>query len=289
MRSIAIPVADRGECAIALNTSFKLAKTLGADVVGYHVLVEQEFLAEISTAQLWAGAGNGFPVWTMASEDEVNESAKNAETLFLRVAGNSKYKISKNGGKPGDPKATFKTVSGVLPQRLFTSKGALHDLIVVSRPRKGGGQRAHVMMLSALLDSPTPVMILPQENVTVSGKNIVIAWNARQPEAILVHSCLSLLKNAKKVTFMTVGKQEGKGPSGEDMTTYMNAHGINSAAITVKGKKPEKVIESVVEDSNADLLLSGAYSRGRMREIIFGGVTEYLLSETKLPVIMMHV
>jgi len=33
----------------------------------------------------------------------------------------------------------------------------------------------------------------------------------------------------------------------------------------------------------------GAYSRNRMSQLVFGGVTEYMLKRTSIPVLMLHI
>ena len=38
----------------------------------------------------------------------------------------------------------------------------------------------------------------------------------------------------------------------------------------------------------ADLLVMGGYSHSRLRELVFGGVTEHVLRQAKLPVLMVH-
>jgi nucleotide-binding universal stress UspA family protein len=38
----------------------------------------------------------------------------------------------------------------------------------------------------------------------------------------------------------------------------------------------------------ADLLVIGAYSHSRMRQVVFGGVTEHMLDHAELPVLMAH-
>lgn len=288
MRSIAIPVADRKECEIALETTWKLGIALGADVVGYHVLPSKEILNEINRAELWAGANMAYPIWTAGDEAEIQKRAEAARALFKRMADKYDYEISSKHGRPGNPVALYETSQGLL-EKLFTPIGSLHDLIVVSRPAKNGGQTAHAVMLSALLDASTPVLVLPQEKVNLRAQNIVVAWNGEQEEAFLVHGTLDLLKAAKKVTLVTVEKQSGKGPTGSAMTEYLAAHDIKARAVTVKGKNTGKAIEKAVDDEKADLLLCGAYSRGRMRELVFGGVTEHLLSNYNKPLIMLHV
>lgn len=288
MRTIAIPVADRKECTFALETAFELGVSLGANVVGYHVLPSLEELNQINRAELWAGAAMAYPIWTAGDEAEIKKAAGAAETLFKRQAEKNKYEVRSKLGTPDTPYAVFETRKGA-PERLFTGIGPVSDMIVVSRPPKNGGQKAHAIMLSALMDAATPVLLLPQEKTRVTGKNIVIAWNGREAEALLVHLTLPLLRNAGKVTFATIGEQEGKGATGEDMTAYLAAHGIKARAVTVKGRNAGKALEQAVSDAKADLLLSGAYSRGRMREMVFGGVTEYLVNNSNTPVLMLHV
>jgi nucleotide-binding universal stress UspA family protein len=38
----------------------------------------------------------------------------------------------------------------------------------------------------------------------------------------------------------------------------------------------------------ADLLFKGAYTQSRLRQMIFGGATSYILTHSKLPIFMAH-
>ncbi len=38
----------------------------------------------------------------------------------------------------------------------------------------------------------------------------------------------------------------------------------------------------------ADLLVKGAYTHSRLRQLIFGGATSHILAEAILPVLMVH-
>jgi nucleotide-binding universal stress UspA family protein len=40
--------------------------------------------------------------------------------------------------------------------------------------------------------------------------------------------------------------------------------------------------------SNADLLVMGAFTQSRLRQMILGGVTRKVLAESKVPVLMAH-
>jgi nucleotide-binding universal stress UspA family protein len=40
--------------------------------------------------------------------------------------------------------------------------------------------------------------------------------------------------------------------------------------------------------SGADLLVKGAYTQSRLRQMIFGGATRHIIMDAKIPVIMAH-
>jgi len=42
------------------------------------------------------------------------------------------------------------------------------------------------------------------------------------------------------------------------------------------------------KDSQSGLLVMGAYDRSRLRELVFGGMTERMLWHSNIPVIMQH-
>ncbi|TFH42318.1 MAG: universal stress protein, partial [Lysobacterales bacterium] len=50
---------------------------------------------------------------------------------------------------------------------------------------------------------------------------------------------------------------------------------------------PQALLDSA-RGIDADLLVLGGYSRHRLREVIMGGVTRYLLAESDIPLMMVH-
>ena len=58
---------------------------------------------------------------------------------------------------------------------------------------------------------------------------------------------------------------------------------------TTQGRDEPKEIVATYKSTESDLLLMGAYSRNRMSQLVFGGVTEYMLKHTSIPVLMLHI
>ncbi len=49
-----------------------------------------------------------------------------------------------------------------------------------------------------------------------------------------------------------------------------------------------EVLLAEAEDAGSDLVVMGAYSQGRLRELLLGGVTRYVLAHAEVPVLMAH-
>ena len=160
-------------------------------------------------------------------------------------------------------------------------------MTVVSRPTAKGNV-ARLFMLAALLQSTRPVLILPPSQTRAPGKRIAIAWNQSPEAARVVSACMPLLQQAEQVTIISCGTEGRLGPKSNHLQNYLRNYGIDAPIRVSHGRKEEDELLSIYKDTRSDLLLMGAYSRARFREIVFGGMTEYMLSKSRIPVIMQH-
>jgi nucleotide-binding universal stress UspA family protein len=74
---------------------------------------------------------------------------------------------------------------------------------------------------------------------------------------------------------------------------FMHEHGVPRAGDTkaLSSGWLEMTGEAVLARAKAlgcDLLIKGAYTQSRLRQMIFGGTTRYILSNAELPVLMAH-
>lgn len=285
MRAIFIPVAARPECEAALQTTFAMARRLGSDVIGCHIQPPIVDPTDWSMADVWAM--NSAQSWPVQTEAEHAAAALAARELFESLAKSQGYGISEQAGTREQPRAHWETRIG-LPPDLMPMIGAASDLIVVSRPPERGGHKAWQLMMGALLESSRPVLILPQEPTSMSGRRLALAWNRGRMETCLLHAALPLLKAADDVVFLTAGHEKKRGPSLDDMLRYLALQGISARARSLNRADAGPALIEAAQAEGADLLLAGAYTRGRLKEVVFGGVTEYLVTKTKFPVLMMH-
>lgn len=163
------------------------------------------------------------------------------------------------------------------------SSARCSDLIVAQQ--EGPGNEDNYDDLESLVfESGRPVLFVPYIATEAKPiKTALIAWNDTREAARAAFDAMPLLKKAATVEILTVDAQNNVEQSattaGAEIATALTRHGVNvtlnsqsSAGIPVAA-----VIENRVSDTQADLLVMGAFSHSRLREFLFGGVTDTVL------------
>jgi nucleotide-binding universal stress UspA family protein len=168
------------------------------------------------------------------------------------------------------------------------SLGRLYDITVVSRP--GGRGSRMTAFEAALFDSGRPVLMAPPVAPQSLGASILIHWNCSTETARAVALAMPLLKLAQQVRLLTVEGNAVPGPSAREALGHLAAHGITATEKTLplQGRNPGDVILSEAKACGADLLLKGAYTQSRLRQMIFGGATSHILGKAEIPVLFAH-
>jgi nucleotide-binding universal stress UspA family protein len=277
MSVILVPTADRPECALALDAAFRLAGKLEADVAGCHVRpTRQEEQLRSDVTEDPAELSSGAPL-----------NSAGARRLFAQTAEANGFAVTRRFAPRHRRRAVWHELVGT-PARALGIAGPVADFSLVSRPKREGGGRARAFLLSALLDTGRPVLVLPQRRVSNLARRIVVAWNQSVEAAAAATAALPLLRGAERVVIATSGPENRAGPKASQLAQYLATYDIEAEHLRARGRDTASELQAIYREADADLLVMGAYSRHRLREILFGGVTEHMLFATNLPVFMLH-
>ncbi len=170
------------------------------------------------------------------------------------------------------------------------SYGRVFDIIVLARPGSEWQSPSMITLESALFESGRPVLIAPPSAPQSLGRNILIAWNCSTEQARTMGDAMPLLRLAERITIATVEGATVAGPSGEEMAHSLELNGIAAEPVTLKpGKRSAgETLLNKADELGCDLIIKGAYTQSRLRQMIFGGTTRHILANAQLPVLMAH-
>ncbi|MGI9498881.1 MAG: universal stress protein [Geminicoccaceae bacterium] len=169
--------------------------------------------------------------------------------------------------------------------------GGVSNLIVVGQPEETHEDPAKTMMGAALFASGRPVLMIPDEGPIVHDFRVVIGWNRSIQAGRGVSSALPFLHQASSVVIVSIATGAKKGPSARELADYLSWHDVEPEVKEVSPNDRQVVGDMLLaeaEEAGGDLLVMGAYSHSRIREMLWGGVTKHIASHARLPVLMAH-
>ncbi len=170
----------------------------------------------------------------------------------------------------------------------FAARSRVFDIAVVGRPNPDHTGPRISTLESVLFEGGRPVLVAPPEKVDILGRNIVISWNQSNESARSVSFAMPWIEKAERVLVLTVEGGTVAGPSGSELRRMLAAHGITADELSVspdKGSVGER-IRKEAREFGADLVVKGAYTQSRLRQMVFGGPTSHLLYHAELPVLL---
>lgn len=170
---------------------------------------------------------------------------------------------------------------------------SLHaDLVIAGSPKRWeyDGPSPDIIQLA----TGVPFLLVPDGwQRTIPPQNVLIGWNASREARRAIGDALPLLAAATSVTLLIVDPQqialEDEEP-GFEVALFLLRHGVRLKVepIQSNGKKPANIITDYAVSNESDLIVLGAYSHSRSREIILGGVTRFLLAHSPVPLLIAH-
>jgi nucleotide-binding universal stress UspA family protein len=171
------------------------------------------------------------------------------------------------------------------------SYGRVFDVIVMNRPDARSSPLHIEAIESGLFESGRPILLAPPAPPRQIATNVLVAWNGSTEQARATAFAMPLLRMADRVTVLTViGGSGVPGPSAEQVIGYLKRHGIPAEPLSVElgGKTTGEAILAAAQSLGCDLLVKGAYTQSRLRQMIFGGATQHVLANAALPVLLAH-
>ena len=167
-------------------------------------------------------------------------------------------------------------------------KGRLYDLIVVGRPLPDSPLPSPITLEAALHDTGRPILVAPPEAPTDIGKHIAIAWEASPEAARTIAVSIQALAEAEKITILAPQLSQRLPLEPSDLVDRLVWHGVTADIHGFDAQSGDLGAAFLAQTAavGADMLVKGAYSQSRLRQMVLGGRTHHILAHTTVPALL---
>jgi len=279
MKSILVPTENIEGMQSTLDTALVLARRCGSYVEGFPLRFGiSEFIA--------VDPAGGIPLETYRQESL--EEAAQARRLF------ETYMQSQGVARASSPTSalSFGWLDDAPEGEGFVgSYGRVFDITVLMRPNAATVGLHDRAIEAGLFESGRPILLAPPVAPKTIATNVMVHWNCSTEQARATAFAMPLIEKAERVTVLWVtGGQSVPGPSAEQFLSQLVRSGVPAKLMTVglEGRNTGEAILAAAHSQGCDLLVKGAFTQSRLRQLIFGGATSHILAKAELPVLMAH-
>lgn len=163
------------------------------------------------------------------------------------------------------------------------------DLIVTPRPDRAAALGMNSLQ-AALFELRKLTAVAPHRDVAETGRHVAIAWNGGAEAARAVTATLPILAAAEKVSVLVAEDADAGVGQGRSIQRYLRLHGVESGVEPFRVGRRDVGAALLAKTSaiGADMIVMGAFGARKRSELVLGGVTQFMLENAEMPLVMAH-
>ena len=281
IKAILLPFNNIQPSDAIVDTAFLIATRFESYIEGIHY---RQLLPII------AGEGITLPGDYMAGfEEEARMQAEMAELAFKKMIEDRDIPFGALDESSNVLRAGWHNMIGA--DSLGVGEYArLFDLSIIERHAAETAINWKTTAETILFESGRPIIVINNHAPKVLGNRILIAWNGSTEATRSVSAAMPFLERSEDIVILSVNGGVASGPDGDQLSKYLSARGIMSQHKTIDTSDSSvgKAILQFAEDWKCDLLVKGAYTQSRLRQLVFGGPTRQIIENSSIPTLFSH-
>jgi nucleotide-binding universal stress UspA family protein len=285
IKRILVPLPGSASHTGEIEMALSATKALGAHVEALFISQPPPVTrGGVSVSELGGTA-------TVASVNEERErTARDAREVFAQACAGAGIPMLSAIDEPGSPlAASWREAEGSYVE-IAVQRAAAFDLVVAA----SASVMESLMAIAeqSLLQTRRPVLLAPARLQSDLTDSVMIAWDESPECWHAVSAAIPFMHLAKSVRVISVDRDaSNRQASQAEVLAYLRCHGIGATTHVVA---PESLsvgdtLLAAGAQHEAGLLVMGAYSHSRLREMLLGGATRHILKNASArPVLLAH-
>jgi nucleotide-binding universal stress UspA family protein len=162
-------------------------------------------------------------------------------------------------------------------------RGAFSDPLAVASPK------------DLVMQAGRPLLIVPDSANWLDLRSVLVAWKDTTEARRAIADALPMLRKAKNVTVAEIPEQGGSRSAAatrvRDVAAWLSRHGVSATELVPEKDEDRDTtlqLDGIAADVGAGLIVAGAYGHSRFRELILGGMTQHLITQSARCVLLSH-
>ncbi|MCX5895443.1 MAG: universal stress protein, partial [Proteobacteria bacterium] len=138
---------------------------------------------------------------------------------------------------------------------------------------------------SVVRKSPRPVMVTPQQFKPFT--RVLVAYDgSSESTKALKYACEFVFLFKVTLRAVVVSSSEEKGREiAREAEEFISPYHLDTDVTCLSGEAHEEILR-FSENNSIDLIIMGAFGHSRVRELLLGGTTAYIMRKSRIPVLL---
>ncbi len=283
-KTILVPISSPEASKSSLDCALMMAQRSGGHIESMHVRADPRGLVPYTGEGM---DGSMIEEIMDVTEREGAERAEETRKMFDDFSAAHSLKISDTPDPGAGVTISWREVTG-REDEVVALRGRLYDLIVVGRPVADAPLPSPITLEAALHDTGRPILVAPPQTPGGLGNHIAIAWEASPEAARTIAVSIQLLASAGQVSVLAPRPPAPQLLDPEELVSRLAWHDIKASVHWFESPVSELGAAFLAQSAavGADMLVKGAYSQSRLRQMVLGGRTRHILAHATIPVLL---
>jgi len=286
IKTMLAPIDGTDEALPILETAFMVGRDLGAHMNVFHVSADPK-----DAVPLLGEGMSGAMIEEMIdlAEKDADGRLTTARKMFDEFCAKNSIPVVDKPALSDQVCASW-TVETGREDEAVARHGRLADMVVTSQPTPESDLTSTLTLNAAIFETGRPVLVVPPSTPPSIGRKIAIFWNGTAESARAAAAAMPFIENSDTTYILTAESARTSTSAATDLAAYLAWYGVEAPteAVEPSGRSVGESLIRAAHDDGADLLVMGAYTHSRMRQLIHGGVTKHVLAEASIPLLMVH-
>ncbi|MDX1623694.1 MAG: universal stress protein [Gemmatimonadota bacterium] len=273
---ILVPVDGSGPAASAAEYALRLADSFDSDLVALHVvdlrLIEGPMLQTIGA--MWGDLP--LPI----QRGEMTESLRRRGLEIL----DDIEQRARERGRTIETRLEVGVVADIVAE---AARGV--DLVAIGKRGEHAEFGEHPLgstVHRVLRRAPKPVLVCPERSDPMELPLVAYDGSEHATRALELAVAYAERIGAPLHVVSVHPREEESRRLVEEASEYAAGHGLNAVAHLRESDRASEMVLEVAREIGADLLVMGAYGKGRLREFLLGSTTEEILARFEHPILL---